>query len=239
MKKVFAFISALLLFALPSASRAMELRGYDDAAGYQYIALGRCPQAEDGGERDILWRILEVTDTEAYLYSEYILFSHRVHQDDKEYVAFGGQWNKTELYTLLNQEKLSEWFTQIEQSYLAANEELGFLFLPSGADLHNADYGFQRNKQRQGYGTPYALAGGLFQYSNGSSPYWTRSQSSTKAYGTRCTKVDGKTGYIRCVVMNEGVRPAIRITLNELAPVCGDGTMAAPYRFARYSYEDR
>ena len=65
-----------------------------------------------------------------------------------------------------------------------SSEELGYLFLASGEDLKNREYGFSSDKTRQGYGTPYALANGLFRYSNGSSPYWTRSQSATKAYGT-------------------------------------------------------
>ena len=139
---------------------------------------------------------------------------------------------KEELYQLLHGEKLDQWFTPEELEHLVSSEELGYLFLASGEDLKNREYGFSSDKTRQGYGTPYALANGLFRYSNGSSPYWTRSQSATKAYGTRCTKVDGKLGYIRCVVMNEGVRPAIRLSLTDLA-LTGSGTLEAPYRLAR------
>ena len=139
----------------------------------------------------------------------------------------------TELYALLHDEKLDEWFTPVEKALLSFSDELGYLFLPTGEDLKNRDYGFGSNKARQGYGTPYALANGLFKYSNGSSPYWTRSQSATKAYGTRCTKVDGRLGYIRCVVMNEGVRPAVRLSLAGLEVTGGSGTAADPYRLLR------
>lgn len=231
-RAAFLLLSVLMLACWPVLSHALELRGYDSELGYEYVALGRCPQDEDGGERDILWRVLDVSDDEAYLLSEYILFNHRVHEDDEEYEDFGGQWNRTELYRLLHGEKLDQWFTPEELEHLVSSEELGYLFLASGEDLKSREYGFSSDKTRQGYGTPYALANGLFRYSNGSSPYWTRSQSATKAYGTRCTKVDGKLGYIRCVVMNEGVRPAIRLSLTDLA-LTGSGTLEAPYRLAR------
>ena len=231
-RAAFLLLSVLMPACWPVLSHALELRGYDSELGYEYVALGRCPQDEDGGERDILWRVLDVSDDEAYLLSEYILFNHRVHEDDEEYEDFGGQWNRTELYQLLHGEKLDQWFTPEELEHLVSSEELGYLFLASGEDPKNREYGFSSDKTRQGYGTPYALANGLFRYSNGSSPYWTRSQSATKAYGTRCTKVDGKLGYIRCVVMNEEVRPAIRLSLTDLA-LTGSGTLEAPYRLAR------
>lgn len=233
MKKTLLILTAALLCLAPIGSRAAELRGYDEQLGYEYVALGSCPQESGGGEAPILWRVLEATEREAYLYSEYVLFNHRVHEDDQEYVAFEGQWNRTELFSLLNTEKLNEWFTERERALLLDDGELGTIFLASGEDLHNRAYGFGADRQRRGYGTPYALENGLFRYSNGSSPYWTRSQSSTKAYGTRCTKVDGRTGYIRCVVMNEGVRPAVRLNLTGLSPVAGDGTLENPYRFMK------
>ena len=232
-KKLLLFLVAAMFALIPALSQAQELRGYDAEQGYQYVALGRCPQAEDGGEEAILWRVLAVEDEEAYLYSEYILFNHRVHEDDKEYVSFDGQWNRTELYALLHEEKLDEWFTPQEQELLLYSDELGYLFLATGEDLKNTAYGFASNKSRQGYGTPYALENGLFRYSNGSSPYWTRSQSSTKAYGTRCTKVDGKLGYIRCVVMNEGVRPGVRLSLTDLEIVSGTGSKDDPFVLLR------
>ena len=233
MKRAMLLLTAALAGLMLFVPRALALRGYDAQLGYEYVVLGSCPQESGGGEAPILWRVLEATENEAYLYSEYVLFNHRVHEDDQEYVAFGGQWNQTELFSLLNEEKLGEWFTGQERALLLEDAELGTLFLASGEDLHNRDYGFSTDRQRQGYGTPYALENGLFRYSNGSSPYWTRSQSSTKAYGTRCTKVDGRTGYIRCVVMNEGVRPAVRLNLKGLSPVGGDGTLEAPYQFLK------
>ena len=124
-------------------------------------------------------------------------------------------------------------FTQTEQNMLVSDEELGKVFLVSADELKNSAMGFSSSKNRQAHGTEYALENGLFQYQNGTSPYWTRSQSLSYDYGTRCTKVDGSLGYIRCVVMNEGCRPAIRLSLEGLAPVGGSGTKDDPYRFVR------
>lgn len=234
------------------------LRGYDREAGYQYVELGSFSQDADGAERPIVWRVLCAERGEAYLLSEYILFNNRVHPDDDAYAASGGAWNRTELFALLNgpfagnplpaaereallrKQRLGrvhiaetcfkdEAFTPLEQSRLVEDAALGMIFLPSSDDLNNPDYGFGTEKARRGYGTPYALANGLFLYGNGSSPYWMRTQSTSFKYGTRCTKVGGKIGYIRCVVMNEGCRPAVRLKLSGLTPVGGDGSLESPY----------
>lgn len=263
MKKCMVILLALvcLLGAYACAEESL-LRGYDKKQGYQYIQLGEFPQDADGTVRPILWRVLSVDETQAYLLSEFVLFNNRVHPDDKEYIAFDAAFNQTEMFTLLNgpfegdpippeeQEKLKakerlgrvhiaeicfkdEAFTQAEQEMLVTDEELGMVFLASADDLKNSAMGFTGAKQRQAWGTEYALANGLFQYQNGTSPYWTRSQSQSHAYGTRCTKVDGNLGYIRCVVMNEGCRPAIRLSLEAFNPVGGSGTQEDPFTFAR------
>lgn len=264
MKKMRIGLAAMLLCMLVPVMCLAEavLRGYTKEEGYQYVSLGSFPQLADGTELPILWRVLSVEDGYAYLLSEYVLFNNRVHPDDKAYIAFGGAFNQTEMFQLLNgpfegdplpkeeQDELKaiwrigrvhiaetcfreEAFTEEEQACLVEDEELGMIFLADAADIKNAAYGFTSDKSRMGYGTEYALANGLFQYMNGSSPYWTRSQSSTKAYGTRCTKENGNLGYIRCVVMNEGCRPAIRLKLDALDQFEGSGLMGDPIRLAR------
>ena len=263
MKKSIAILLVFLcMFCAYAGAEESALRGYDKKQGYQYIQLGEFPQDADGTVRPILWRVLSVDETQAYLLSEFVLFNNRVHPDDNEYIAFNGAFNQTEMYALLNgpfegdpipleeQETLKakerlgrvhiaevcfkdQAFTQLEQDMLLSDEELGMVFLAAADDLKNSKLGFSGAKQRQAWGTEYALANGLFQYQNGTSPYWTRSQSLSYAYGTRCTKVDGNLGYIRCVVMNEGCRPAIRMSLEAFKPVGGSGTMEDPFTFAR------
>lgn len=263
MKRVFMLVLALVwLLCACAGAEEFALRGYDKKHGYQYIQLGAFPQDADGTVRPILWRVLNVDETQAYLLSEYILFNNRIHPDDQAYIAFNAAFNQTEMFELLNgpfsgnpismqeqdqlkaKERLGrvhiaetcfkdEAFTEIEQNMLVTDEELGTVFLASADDLKNSKMGFSSAKQRQARGTEYAIANGLFQYQNGTSPYWTRSQSVSYSYATRCTKVDGNLGYIRCVVMNEGCRPAIRLVLNGLEPLSGSGTMEDPYTFVR------
>lgn len=251
-----------LLFGMEACAEEALLRGYDQKAGYQYVLLGEFPQDADGTVHPILWRVLNVEGNQAYLLSEYVLFNNRIHPDDNEYIAFEAEFNQTEMFALLNgpfegdpipvdeQAKLKDKerlgrvhiaemcfreqaFTQKEQSMLVSDDELGMVFLATAEDLKNRDFGFGASKQRKAYGTEYAVENGLFRYQNGSSPYWTRSRSQSYAYATRCTKVDGDLGYIRCVVMNEGCRPAIRLSLDGLAFTGGDGTMENPYTFDR------
>ena len=260
--KFVAVLLAMLMLLGSCAFAEGELRGYDKKEGYQYVALGSFPQDADGTVKPILWRVLSVEDQQAYLLSEYILFNNRVHQDDQAYIAFDAAFNQTEMFALLNgpfkgdpipkeeqselkkRERLGrvhiaeicfkdEAFTAEEQSMLISDEELGMVFLASAEDLKNREYGFSSGKERKAFGTEYAVENGLFVYQNGSSPYWTRSQSQSHAYGTRCTKVDGELGYIRCVVMNEGCRPAVRLNLNGLKISSGNGTKDDPFVFVR------
>lgn len=265
MKKFSILIMCLLLISSVVCAHAEDefaLRGYDKAAGYQYIQLGEFPQDADSTARPILWRVLNVENDQAYLLSEYVLFNNRIHPDDKEYIAFGGAFNQTEMFQLLNgpfegnpvslEERaalLKDWrvgrihiattsfkdqaFTETELAMLITDEELGTVFLATADDLKNSSYGFTSDKTRMAYGTEYAAETGLFVYQNGSSPYWTRTQSGTHTYGTRCTKVKGSIGYIRCVVMNEGCRPAIRLNLENLKPLGGSGVKDDPFVFAR------
>lgn len=230
---LFLFLTVLLA-SLPCS--AVSLSGYTKEAGYHYVALGSYPKEADGTVAPILWRILSVEDGYAYLLSEYVLFAHRVHEDYKEYEGFEGAFNRTEIFGILNGTFLETAFTKDEQEMLVFDEELGRVFLVDANDIKNKAYGFSSNKERQGFGTPYALANGLFKYRNtahgrSSSPYWTRTRSTTLASGVRCTKADGSVGYIRCVVMDEGIRPAIRLKLTngEIATVLGNGTLANPY----------
>lgn len=261
MKRILSALIMLLVFLSACAFAEGKLRGYSKKEGYQYIQLGNFPQEADGTERPILWRVLSVDDHQAYLLSEYVLFNNRVHPDDKAYVAFDAAFNQTEMFALLNgpfegnpiskeeqddlkkRERLGrvhiaetcfkdEAFTPSEQALLIEDEELGMVFLATAEDLKNREFGFASAKDRKAYGTEYAAENGLFVYQNGSSPYWTRSQSQSHAYGTRCTKVDGELGYIRCVVMNEGCRPAVRLSLDSVKISSGNGTMDDPFVLA-------
>lgn len=259
---VIALLAALCLSAALGVCADEQLRGYDKKLGYQYVAFGSFPQEADGTVKPILWRVLDAGEDTAYLLSEYVLFGNRIDPDDVYYQEIKGDFAQTEMFRLLNgpfegnpisleeQKALNDKerlgyayiaetcfadtaFTAQEQAMIFEDEALGKVFLASADDLKNKEYGFASSKARQAYGTEYAYETGLFEYQNHTSPYWTRSQSISYKYATRCTKVDGDLGYIRCVVMNEGCRPAIRLRLDGLAPTGGSGAMDDPFTFAR------
>lgn len=223
-------LAAVVSFLCLGASAAQaQLTGYSATSGYQYLELGSFPQTLEAGQEPIVWRVLAVEDGTAYLLSEYVLQNARLHNDDVAYELAGGEFATTELYAYLNGAFLMH-FTAGELSLLQAADGGGLFTLLSPEDLKNKAYGFTGDRERQGYPTPYALQNGLFQYRNGSSPYWTRSQSASHAYAAICTKESGNLGYIRVVVQNEGCRPACYLRLDSAVITGGSGTLQDPFQ---------
>lgn len=231
---VISLLALLTALTIPFGATCAEegLRGYVKGQGYVYLTMGEYPQTAEGEVQPILWRVLSVTEDRAYLVSEYILLAHRVHPDDKEWIAFGADLRQTEIWAYMNGEFLTGGFTQEEQSFLVDTEEFGRMFLLSREDLNDKALGFGTNASRKAWGTPYALKNGLFKYSSKHgkhSPYWTRSQSTKVAYGGVCTKAEGNLGYIRVVVADEGCRPACYLDLTKARVSGGEGTKEAPF----------
>jgi len=218
-----------ILFLMHANASAATLSGYSGANGYQYLEMGTFPQTLEGGREPILWRVLAVEDGAAYLLSEYVLVNHRLDNDDTAYELSGGDFTKTEIFAYLNGEFLTH-FTAQEQALISIDGAPGLFTLLSLDELKNKSYGFTGDTSRRGYPTPYAVNNGLFQYSNGSSPYWTRTQSTSHAYAAICTKEAGSLGYIRVEVRNEGLRPACYLRLDLLDITGGSGIMTDPYQ---------
>lgn len=222
-------LAAVSLFFICPGASASALTGYSAASGYQYLEMGTFPQTLEYGLEPILWRVLAAEGGEAYLLSEYVLENRRLDDDDVAYERNGGDFARTELYRYLNGAFLSH-FTAEELALIQPDQNGGLFTLAASEDLKNKAYGFTGNAARQGTPTPYAVQNGLFQYQNGTSPYWTRSQSVSHAYAAICTKVEGSLGYIRVLVRNEGLRPACYLQLEELTVTGGSGTLQDPYQ---------
>ena len=244
--RILAFVCCAAFFLGPACGALGEepqIRGYVQRQGWQYVTLGRYHQAEDGGVEPIIWRVLSVEGSRAYVVSEYVLINHRIHPDDTEYIAFGGDFRQTEMWDFLNGAFAQEAFSEAELNVLEDTEDFGRLFLLSREDLKNKSYGFISNNTRKAWGTPWALAQmtyneehhraeqALFRYSaaRGShSPYWTRTQGSN-GYSANCTKSKGEIGWIRVVVQNEGCRPACVILLDQVMIAGGSGALDDPW----------
>ncbi len=234
----------LALCVFPAVAEDGGIRGYEPKQGWVYVTLGRFPQAEDGGVEPIVWRVLRVEDGKAYAVSEYILINHRIHSDDKEYVAFHGDFRQTEMWDFLNGEFAEAAFTEAEFAALEDTADYGRLFLLSRQDLNDKTLGFGTNKTRKAWGTPWALAQmthneahndrveqALYRYGvkyGSHSPYWTLTQS-THTYAANCTKQEGQIGYICVIVKNEGCRPACFLCLDRLEIAGGSGTLDDPF----------
>ncbi|MBQ3706140.1 MAG: hypothetical protein II888_06765 [Clostridia bacterium] len=140
MKKCCALVLACMLL-LSWAGAEGELRGYEKESGYVYLTLGEYPQTADGGILPILWRVLTVDETRAYLLSEYILLARTMHTSLKEYRGFKGDFAQTELCHYLNTEFAGQAFTAEETEMLLPCENYGKVFLISLADMKNKEYG--------------------------------------------------------------------------------------------------
>ena len=240
MKRIIALLLAALLM-VSCALADVALRGYDAKSGYVYVTLGQCPQ--DGGVEPIIWRVLSVEDGRAYLLSEYVLEARPIHSDYQEYAnkptnkkkpGFNGDFTQTEMSRYLCGDFAQNCFTDDERAMLTPDDTFGLFFLASDADLKNKAYGFTSNESRKAWGTPYALANGLFKYGSqrgGHSPYWTRSQSSSDARHARCIKSKGELGRINVITLDEGMRPACYLSLSASEISGGTGTLDDPYTF--------
>ncbi len=237
LKRLLALLMVFVML-LPSAL-AEELRGYDKKAGYVYVTLGTFPQTEDGGEKPILWRVLQVKDGKAYILSEYVLEARRIHGDYKEYAnkptakypGFNGDFTRTEMALYLNGEFTTH-FTEGELALLAPHETWGMFTLLSSDEMKDKSLGFVKDQDRKAWGTAYAIANGLFVYGSARgnhSPYWSRTQSTSNIQGARCIKSKGELGYINVITEDEGMRPACWLDMSRVQIASGTGTLEDPY----------
>ncbi len=244
MKKICALLLVALLLTAIACAEESSIRGYDKKDGFVYLTLGQYPQTAEGEVKPILWRVLRVEEQQAYMVSEYVLFAHRMHHDDKEYIAFDGDFRQTDLWAVLNGPFAEAAFTEEELALLTDTEEFGRIFLLSREDLKDNTIGIGNEKTRRAWGTEYALnnvapypdaSKKLYQFQRkygGHAAYWTRSQSKTSNYAANCTKDGGQLGWIRVVVDNEGVRPACYLDLTKIQITGGAGTLEDPFIIA-------
>ena len=189
----------------------------------------------------ILWRVLEADGEKVFLMSEYILFSAPLHGDRKEFVTFGGDFTKTDLWKTLNGEFLTTAFTEEEASLLTEREGLGRVFIPSAEEVKDPALGFEKdrslggqkaNEKTKAWATEYAIrVTHAYVYPitrRNHSPYWLRDPATKKNHG-RCTKNYGQIGTYDCQNREEGARPEIWLAPDGFEIESGSGTREDPY----------
>ena len=236
LKKMWVWLSmALMLLCLvPGMAGAEELRGYEKGNGWQYAYFGQYPYEKDGMTAPVLWRILDVSDGQALLMTEYIIDTVLYHPERDVLDGPGLDYADTHIRSVLCTDVLNAIFTEEEQAVLVEMPGRGLLSLPSRrGELFSRRYGFVEEDftelaRRSATGTPYAFARGLRRI-NGNSWYWT---TDWRTAGRRW--IVGDNGHISVSGLDRegGIRPICYVRTGMLTITGGDGTLENPYQLA-------
>ena len=239
-KKIFCLpaVFLLLIVALAAGAEEASLRPYQkDTRRWTHVLFGQTPTKADETVEPVSWRVLSVDRESALLLSDKILFTDRL---DKQQNVFEG-WEQSELYDTLNDEFLKKTFSWAERCILVRQMDRALVSLPEADDLKNPQYGFIDAESRRAVGTEYAVDNGLQVYKDTlmkDSPYWTRTISDNHEKTHRRVIRDGNWGYLGVWHTGQGVRPMIRIKLDGVSIVSGDGTIQSPYVLSLPEPED-
>ena len=243
MKKLLAFLAALLLM-LPCAALAdSPLRGYVKGEGYQYVSLGAYPYEADGAEAPVLWRVLDTKDDQALLLTEYVIdVSQVIFETDEKVIKKQtyrriDSYAESDLYTHLNTTVLDTLLGDDPlRGALLEEEGGGRLFILTDEQFLRTDYGFvntrwNEQKSRQAVATPYALSRGLYRdRSTGTSPYWVATIRSKDGVKLALVGYNGHLSWGAYTRTNVGLRLSVRLDMAQLRISGGAGTKEDPFR---------
>ena len=241
MKKLLAFLAALLL-VLPCAALAdTPLRGYVKGEGYQYVSLGSYPYEADGAAAPVLWRVLEAQDGQALLLTEYVIdVSQVIFETDEKVIKKQtyrriDSYAESDLYTHLNTTVLDTLLGDDPlRGALLEEEGGGRLFILTDEQFLRTDYGFintrwNEQKSRQAAATPYALSKGLYRdRSTGTSPYWVATIRSKDGVKLALVGYNGHLSWGAYTRTNVGLRLSVRLDMAQLRISGGAGTKEDP-----------
>ena len=242
MKKLLAFLAALLLM-LPCAALAdSPLRGYVKGEGYQYVSLGAYPYEADGAVAPVLWRVLETKDDQALLLTEYVIdVSQVIFETDEKVIKKQtyrriDSYAESDLYTHLNTTVLDTLLGDDPlRGALLEEEGGGRLFILTDEQFLRTDYGFvntrwNEQKSRQAVATPYALSRGLYRdRSTGTSPYWVATIRSKDGVKLALVGYNGHLSWGAYTRTNVGLRLSVRLDMAQLRISGGAGTKEDPF----------
>lgn len=241
-KKLLAFLAALLLM-LPCAALAdSPLRGYVKGEGYQYVSLGAYPYEADGAVAPVLWRVLETKDGQALLLTEYVMdVSQVIFETDEKVIKKQtyrriDSYAESDLYTHLNTTVLDTLLGDDPlRGALLEEEGGGRLFILTDEQFLRTDYGFvntrwNEQKSRQAVATPYALSRGLYRdRSTGTSPYWVATIRSKDGVKLALVGYNGHLSWGAYTRTNVGLRLSVRLDMAQLRISGGAGTKEDPF----------
>lgn len=183
----------------------------------------------------IRWRYLGQDDGSALFLSERILDAKRYNDSwdgTNENGYYANNYKQSEIRKWLNDEFLDKAFgdpslmatTAVDNSVSSTGDSSNpyvcettndKAFLLSYKETTSREFGFTGDQMRVAYGTDYAKANGLFQYSgsNNASYWWLRSPGSDISSRARYVYYYGDVGSGYVSYSGIGVRPAIRFNL--------------------------
>ena len=207
-------------------SRSFQLEGYNQQTNsYCYIEFGNY------AETPILWRVLEVNETDALLFSEEIIEIMRFDDDSVD-------WENSNVRNWLNSTFFNNAFNNEEISGIRNKYVMEPVFLLSVQDLTKAKYGFNiddesidPNRAASVSGYVSRKYGNVLHIRNRKSIYYTSdASSSTSISSVVSTGRIGTASIISREYDDVGIRPAIWIGIDNLNFTGGNGTYDDPYR---------
>jgi hypothetical protein len=186
----------------------------------------------------ITWRVLDIQSSKAFLMADLVLDSQDYHYSTSNRTIGGStvypnNYKESHIRSWLNDTFYNTAFTAAEKAriqtttvdnsvastgyssntYACANTS-DKVFLLSYAEATSATYGLSTTTSRELQPSAYAQSQGVITYiSNGNSVWWLRSPYNSSADLARYVYYDGNVGLNRVYYTNDGVVPALWISL--------------------------
>lgn len=245
-KKILIWLMLLMLLcAVPAMADTEALRGYVKGDGWQYVNFGEYPYEKNGAIKPVQWRILDITDGQALLMTEYVIDTQQIiFESDQRKIDKGdyrriSSYEESDLYTWMNSEALDTLLGDSPlRGALIDKPGAGKLFILNMMEFLEPDYGFSATKwdnqpSRHAKGTPYAIKSrGLYVGEGGNVSYWAADIKSEE--GTRMALVgyNGHLSWGGYTRKNVGLRMSVLLDLSLLEIESGLGTKEKPFVFA-------
>ncbi|MBR6809853.1 MAG: hypothetical protein IKM64_06175 [Clostridia bacterium] len=242
MKRTFVlFLIMMLLCTGIAAAEDTQLRGYIKGQGYKFVQFGTYPYDRKGNVEPVLWRVLELQDERMLLLSEYVIDMQQViFESDKKIIEDHSyrritDYVESDLYLWMNTVALDTLLgDSVMRNALIEEPGGGKFFIMTDEQFMNPAYGFPPAKMgehpaRTASPTPYAKSRGVYEHSNGKSPYWVNFVKHETDYKLQIVGYDGHMSMGAYTRTNIGLRPSVRLDMSMLEVVSGAGTRKDPF----------
>lgn len=255
-KRLLVITSLLLVLTLTATSAlAADFRPWNKEEGYQYVIYGEYPQTTidhtemvDGKKVNVwakdplCWLVLDTFPEEGvvWMIAQYVLDAHCIKfGKDRQHCDYVASFVESDLYTWMNSDMMNTMFTDAEQATL--DDSRGKLFILTNTEMIN-QYGWPKYiDERNSAGrmcdcTKFALEQGVyhgpFRGAMGATFWCDRIRGGKGNQMMQIVGFDGHQSWAGLTRDNVGVRPAIRVKMDDVTIVSGKGTASNPFVLA-------